>query len=158
MEFTDGPIDGVIVRPLRLFRDERGWLAEVFRRDEPAAGPLPAMAYISETLPGVARGPHEHVEQTDTFAFAGPSNFRLWLWDNRADSPTYRRRTIVAAGQERPTVVVVPPGVVHAYRNVGAVPGLVFNCPDALYKGPGRGAPVDEIRHEDDPDSPFRAE
>jgi dTDP-4-dehydrorhamnose 3,5-epimerase len=46
--------------------------------------------------------------------------------------------------------------VVHAYRNVGGEPGLVFNCPDRLYKGPGRKEPVDEIRHEDDPASPFQ--
>ena len=52
--------------------------------------------------------------------------------------------------------VIIPAGVVHAYRNVGTEPGVVFNCPNRLYKGPGRRYPVDEIRHEDDPASPFR--
>jgi dTDP-4-dehydrorhamnose 3,5-epimerase len=50
----------------------------------------------------------------------------------------------------------VPPGVVHAYKNIGSEPGLVFNCPNRLYKGPGRKDPVDEIRHEADKDTPFR--
>jgi dTDP-4-dehydrorhamnose 3,5-epimerase len=31
----------------------------------------------------------------------------------------------------------------------------VFNSPNRLYKGPGRNEPVDEIRHEDQADSPF---
>jgi dTDP-4-dehydrorhamnose 3,5-epimerase len=53
-------------------------------------------------------------------------------------------------------LLIVPPGVVHAYQNVGGVPGLVFNCPNRLYKGAGRQEPVDEIRHEEDPDSPFK--
>jgi dTDP-4-dehydrorhamnose 3,5-epimerase len=53
-------------------------------------------------------------------------------------------------------LVVVPPGVVHAYSNVGTGPGWVFNCPDRLYKGTGRKEPVDEIRHELDPQSPFK--
>jgi len=50
----------------------------------------------------------------------------------------------------------VPPGVVHAYKNVSRVAGLVFNCPNRLYAGRHREEPVDEIRHEDRRDSPFR--
>jgi dTDP-4-dehydrorhamnose 3,5-epimerase len=52
--------------------------------------------------------------------------------------------------------LIIPPGVVHAYKNVSSEPGLVFNCPNRLFKGPGRNDRVDEIRHEDDPASPFR--
>ena len=59
-------------------------------------------------------------------------------------------------GIDKPMFVVIPPGVVHAYKNVGGDQGLVFNCPDRLYKGPGRKDPVDEIRHEHDPKSPFK--
>jgi dTDP-4-dehydrorhamnose 3,5-epimerase len=32
---------------------------------------------------------------------------------------------------------------------------VVFNCPNRLYKGPGRKGPVDEIRHENAEDTPF---
>jgi dTDP-4-dehydrorhamnose 3,5-epimerase len=53
-------------------------------------------------------------------------------------------------------LLIIPPGVVHAYRNVGSEPGLVFNCPNRLYRGPGKKEPVDEIRHEDRPDNLFR--
>ncbi len=56
--FTDGNIDGVIVRPLKKHSDERGWLMEVFRADELAPEFFPVMTYISATRPGVARGPH----------------------------------------------------------------------------------------------------
>ena len=45
--------------------------------------------------------------------------------------------------------VLVPPGVVHAYRNVSEENGLVFNVPNRLYAGWGKKEPVDEIRHED---------
>jgi dTDP-4-dehydrorhamnose 3,5-epimerase len=55
-------------------------------------------------------------------------------------------------------LVVIPAGIVHAYQNVGGEPGLVYNCPNRLYKGPGRKEPVDEIRHEADADSPFTLE
>lgn len=149
-------IDGVIIRTLKRHEDKRGWLIELFRSDELAEEFHPAMSYVSMTRPGIARGPHEHRDQADLFAFVGPSTFRLWLWDNRPDSPTFKKRCILNGGEDSPTLAVVPAGVVHAYKNVGSSDGLVFNAPNRLFMGPGRGEPVDEIRHEDDPDSPFK--
>ncbi len=156
MQFHEGAVDGVIARPLKKFPDARGWLCELFRHDELPAEFHPVMAYISETEPGVARGPHEHVDQADAFCFLGPSDFKVYLWDNRPQSPTYRARQVLVAGASKPTLLVIPAGVVHAYRNVGGVPGLVFNCPNRLYRGPGKKEAVDEVRHEDDARTPFR--
>jgi len=113
------------------------------------------MAYVSETLPDATRGPHEHEAQTDYFCFLGPSTFRLILWDNRVTSPSYRIRQELLVGEENPSIVIVPEGVVHAYRNVGDKLGWVINCPNRLYAGNGRKEPVDEIRHESDPNTPF---
>lgn len=155
-QFHTGPIADVIWRPLTKYRDARGWLCELFRDDEVPPALQPVMAYISLTEPGVARGPHEHVEQADYFCFLGPSNFKIYLWDNRPTSPTYRAKQVEVAGVDKPMLVIVPPGVVHAYRNIGAEPGLVFNCPNQLYKGVGKQAPVDEIRHEQDANSPYQ--
>jgi dTDP-4-dehydrorhamnose 3,5-epimerase len=55
-------------------------------------------------------------------------------------------------------MVLIPKGVVHAYKNIGAREGMVINCPNRLYAGPGRKQPIDEIRHEDDPDGPFQVD
>jgi dTDP-4-dehydrorhamnose 3,5-epimerase len=156
MQFHPGPIDGVIWRPLQRFHDPRGWLCELFRHDELDGPYHPAMAYLSMTEPGVARGPHEHVEQADCFCFLGPSSFKVWLWDARPGSPTWGGQQVEVVGAGRPMLLVVPPGVVHAYQNVGGEPGLVFNAPNRLYRGAGKSEPVDEIRHEDVPDSPYR--
>ena len=153
--FHDGPIDGVVLRPLARHEDGRGWLIELFREDELPPEHHPAMAYMSLTLPGLARGPHEHRQQTDLFAFFGPGEFRVYLWDSRPDSPTYQCQQTVAAGESSRQLVLVPPGVVHAYRNISDVPGVVFNAPDQLYRGWNRSEPVDEIRHEDVADSPY---
>jgi dTDP-4-dehydrorhamnose 3,5-epimerase len=153
--FQPGPIEGVIFKPLKRFNDSRGWLVEVYRQDELAESDWPCMGYVSETRPGVARGPHEHVDQSDYFAFLGPGDFKLYLWDARRDSPTYGHRQTVVVGQSSMQAVIIPPGVVHAYLNVSDVPGWVVNCPNRLYAGKGRKEPVDEIRHEDAADSPF---
>jgi dTDP-4-dehydrorhamnose 3,5-epimerase len=150
MQFRIGVIDGVFWRPLNSYHDNRGWLCELFRDDELPPEFNPVMAYISMTQPGVARGPHEHVDQSDVFCFIGPSNFKMYLWDRRPASATFQVKQVEIVGVDRPMRLIVPPGVVHAYKNIGSEPGLVFNCPNRLYKGPGRKEPVDEIRHEED--------
>jgi dTDP-4-dehydrorhamnose 3,5-epimerase len=154
----ESQMPGVVCRPLTIYRDQRGWLAEIFRQDEMPAEQVPVMSYISVTLPGVSRGPHAHVRQTDFFCFPGPGDFRVVLWDQRPESPTCGQRQEFLLGENSPGTLVVPPGVVHGYRNVSDRPGLVINCANRLYRGPGRQEPVDEIRYEDDADSPFRLE
>jgi dTDP-4-dehydrorhamnose 3,5-epimerase len=139
MAFIEGDIEGVIVRTLDLRADARGWLVELYRA----------------TAPGVARGPHEHREQSDCFAFLGPGEFRLYLWDARSASSTFERRQVLEVGASNRRMVVVPPGVVHAYKNVGTEPGWVFNAANRLYAGPGRSEPVDEIRHENVAGTPY---
>jgi dTDP-4-dehydrorhamnose 3,5-epimerase len=155
IDFKDGIIQGIVVKDLRKHLDERGWLCELFRHDELSADLRPSMAYASQTLPGIKRGPHAHHDQTDIFFFLGPGNFKLVLWDDRPDSGTYRTRQTVYGGHDSPRLVLVPPGVVHGYKSLGPGPGLVFNAPNRLYGGEGKKGPVDEIRHEDDSESPF---
>lgn len=150
-------IAGVKIRPLGRYTDQRGWLIEIFREDELPPGLHAVMGYISSTRPGFMRGPHEHREQTDIFCFTGTTSFRLYLWDNReADAPVERDVIDLPLGQH--FCVVIPPGVVHGYKNIGNTDGIVMNFPDRLYAGPGRTGPIDEIRHEDNPDSPFQTE
>lgn len=156
LAYREGPIDGATFKPLKAHKDSRGWLAELFREDELADEFHPAMAYVSETQPGVARGPHEHVDQADYFAFIGPGDFDLYLWDARPESATYGNKLVRRVGQTDPHAAIVPPGVVHAYRNVSEHAGWVFNAPNRLYAGRGKREAVDEIRHENRPGSPFQ--
>ncbi len=147
-------INGVIIRKIEKYEDNRGWLAEIFRRDELDFDM--AMAYASQTKPGVIRGPHEHTEQSDCFIFLGPGSFRLYLWDRRADSSTWSETLEIEVGADNPSLVIVPPGVVHGYKCVSALPALVINFPDKLYKGEGKKEEIDEIRWETKKDSPYR--
>ena len=164
MAFQIGAIDGVIWKPLSFYKDPRGWLCELFRHDDIPKEFHPVMAYVSMTNPGVARGPHEHVEQADYFCFIGPGVFRVYLWDARKDSPTLGFKDVKDVGDGNPFALIVPPGVIHAYKNVGPENGIVFNAANALYAGEGRkgwrgpkGTPdyVDEIRHEHIENSPY---
>ena len=154
-------IADVKIRRLKEFIDDRGTLCEIFRLDEwimsnELSMSYPAMCYISTTYPGICRGPHEHKNQTDYFAFVLSGMFEVYLWDNRTGSDTEGVREKWTVGQNNPSIIVVPPGIVHAYKNISETKGLVINCPDTLYKGPGKVEEVDEIRHENDKDTVFK--
>lgn len=147
-------LQGVIIKKLEKFSDERGWLTEIYRRDE--VNYQPAMGYVSITNPDIIRGPHEHLAQSDFFVFVGPGSFNLYLWDNRKDSKTFGQKELIEVGENNPMAVMVPPGVVHGYKCISAVPAYSINFPDKLYKGKDKTEEVDEIRWEKDPSSPFK--
>ena len=153
MVFKKGEIEGVVIEKLIKFSDERGFLVETFRVDNLSDNLQPVMSYVSYTRPGVARGPHEHLKQTDIFCFMGPGNFRIKLWDNRRESKTYGNYVDAIGGEDNAIRVIVPPGVVHGYKNISEdEEGMVLNYPDKLYRGLDRKEEVDEIRHEDKED------
>ncbi len=151
--FRAGEIEGVIIKELKSYSDNRGWLMELFRKDE-LGNFEPAMSYISVTRPDVARGPHEHKDQTDYFCFLG--KFSLYLWDNRKGSPTYNTKKVIENADR--LIVIVPPGIVHAYKNTGKEDAMVLNFPDRLYAGREKKEKVDEVRYENNPETPFKIE
>jgi dTDP-4-dehydrorhamnose 3,5-epimerase len=153
MEFRKGEIEGVIIKKLIKYTDERGFLIETFREDNLPGELRPAMSYLSYTKPRITRGPHEHLKQTDIFCFIGPGNFKIKLWDNRRSIKTFGNYTELIGGKDNPIQVIVPPGVVHGYKNISPkADGMVLNYPDKLYQGWDRKEEVDEIRHEDKED------
>jgi dTDP-4-dehydrorhamnose 3,5-epimerase len=148
-------LPGVRLESIPVFRDPRGSLHELFRLDEIPPEFRPVMACSSWSRPGVTRGPHEHVLQDDYFTFAGPSEFLIALWDARPGGAGVAKGWLIDGGESHPVRIYVPHGVVHGYRNVGGVPGLVVTVASELFRGDGRKQAVDEIRHELNPDSPY---
>ena len=153
---NDHPIiDGVIIKKLNPMKDDRGWLCEVYRKDEESKA-SPAMCYSSYSKYGVIRGPHEHMKQSDFFVFTGPGDFELYLWDNRKDSKTYGKSMKLIVGENNKISVLVPPGVVHGYKAVSRNGSFYINLPDQLYRGKRKKEDADEIRHENNKNSRFK--
>lgn len=149
-------LPGVRLEAIPVYNDPRGSLHELWRADEIPEGYQPQMACTSWSSPGVERGPHQHVGQDDYFTFAGPSDFLVVLWDARPGTAGPAVGWRMQLGQNNPTRIYVPRGVIHGYRNIGQASGLVVTVTNLLFRGWGRKEPVDEIRHECDPDSPYR--
>ncbi len=147
-------IEGVMIKNLQKNEDERGWLAEIWRSDETDF--RPTMTYVSVTKPGAIRGPHEHTKQSDCFVFLGPGTFELYLWDRREGSATKGVFFKMEAGENNPMMIIVPPGVVHGYKNIFDQDAFCINLPDKLYKGEGKKEESDEVRWETDVNSSYK--
>ncbi|MEA3347304.1 MAG: WxcM-like domain-containing protein [Candidatus Auribacterota bacterium] len=134
-------IKGIKIFEHKRFFDDRGWLTEIWRSDFFKYSP--EMGYISITHPGKSRGPHEHCHQTDYFVFMGTSEFTIKLWNEITGEKEEH-----IAPKDKIIILVVPPGIIHGYKNTGDTDGYVLNLPDKLYAGRDKKEPVDETRHE----------
>ena len=59
-------IHGVLTKPLKVIPDERGWLMEMLRDDDPFFQRF-GQVYLTVVYPEVVKGWHYHKKQTDHF-------------------------------------------------------------------------------------------
>ena len=124
-------IAGVIVKPLKVIPDERGFLMEILRCDDPFFDRF-GQTYLSVVYPGVVKGWHYHKIQTDFFTIV-KGMVKVVLYDSRPDSPTRGEINEFFLGEQNPLLITIPPGVLHGMKAVGAEPGFLVNCPTEAY-------------------------
>jgi len=126
------PIEGVRTKTLRLIPDERGWLMESLRADDPLCEKC-GQVYVSGTYPGVVKAWHYHRRQVDHFACVA-GMIKLVLVDTREESPTRGCVNEFFLGARNPTLVRIPNLVHHGWKCIGREPSLVVNVPTEPYR------------------------
>ena len=124
-------IAGVVTRPLRVIPDERGFLMEILRGDDPLGQPF-GQVYLTVAYPGVVQGWHYHKEQTDRMTVVH-GMAKIVLYDMRADSPTRGELAEYFVGERNPLLLKIPPGVCHGMKCVGPEAAYMINVPDRPY-------------------------
>ncbi len=124
-------IDGVEIKQLRVIPDERGFLMELLRSDDPMFKKF-GQVYLTTVYPGVVKGWHYHKLQTDFFAVI-KGMARVVLYDRREDSKTYGTVMELFMGEQNPMLIKIPPFVYHGMKGIGAEPAYIINCPTELY-------------------------
>ena len=109
----DGLPNGVTLRPLPVYADERGSVTELFSCNQPT-GIVPAQWVMTVSAAGVMRGVHVHARHDDYFALID-GRIVLGLHDLRAGSPTAGRAATVELAGEQPSGVFIPHGVAHGF-------------------------------------------
>ena len=111
-----------IVKSLKLFLDDRGYLYEMLRADDPFFKSF-GQAYISAINPGVVKGFHKHMIQTDHIVCV-QGQIKLVLVD---EGQILQKISEYHLSPLDPKIVVVEPGIWHGWMCVGNEPALVIN-------------------------------
>jgi len=149
---TRGLIDGVVVKELQVWPDDRGHFAEILRDTEAVtAGFAVRQSSLTLTRPGVIKAFHYHLEQDDIFVPLR-GTVRIALVDFRVGSPTLGVANSIFAGERYPKAVRIPCGVAHGYEVLPGDELLMVYFTNQHYN------PKDEYRQAfDDPEVGFPA-
>lgn len=144
----DGLIDGVVVRRLKVFKDQSGSLFETLRTDwNDVYGDINApfaMQYMSTTPSGLARDEdewHVHKNQKDRFICAS-GRIVTAIYDPRPDSKTKGKLNLLSMSpdqEEEMYMVVIPEETYHGFMVVSKTEGRLLNFPTQLYTGEDEG-------------------
>jgi dTDP-4-dehydrorhamnose 3,5-epimerase len=126
-------IEGVKTRPLRVIPDERGFLMEILRSDDPELFTKFGQVYVSATYPGVVKAWHYHQTQIDNFTCVA-GMVKLVLLDTRPGSPTRDVVNEFFIGMQNPLIVQVPNLVYHGWKCISPEMSLVVNVPTEPYR------------------------
>lgn len=124
-------IDGVVIKQLKLIPDERGFLMEVLRNDDPFFEKF-GQAYLTAVYPGVVKGWHYHTKQVDHFTGVRGMT-KVVLYDGREDSPTHGMVNEFFLGERNPILLRIPNLVLHGMKGIGTEMSMILNIPSEHY-------------------------
>jgi dTDP-4-dehydrorhamnose 3,5-epimerase len=137
IEYTILPVTaGVTIadamsRPLAVHLDGRGDVTELW--SEPWEGVVrPAHVYQSATDYGVVKCWHLHEEHTDQFTVTR-GKVQVTLVDVRENSSTFGTANKIIMGTLNPSLVKIPPGVLHGWKCLSLPEVIVVNLQTHVY-------------------------
>jgi len=141
-------IIGVSWFSLNQNHDERGWLMEIVRSSNPFFQNF-GQLYLTTTYNNAIKAWHEHKMQTDHICcIKGMIKFVMVdtrMPDNGTPIKDTTHGNIIELfiGEKNPTLVIIPPGVVHGWKAYDNETAYILNIPSREYdhKNP------DELRY-----------
>jgi dTDP-4-dehydrorhamnose 3,5-epimerase len=119
-------IDGVTMRPLAQYHDERGKIMKMLERTDEGFGGFGEI-YFSVVDPGVVKGWHWHEANTLNYACVS-GMIKFVLYDDREGSPTRGDVDEIFMGPENYALVTVPPRVWNGFKGIAGTPSIVADC------------------------------
>lgn len=139
-------VDGVLLYPLKVNKDDSGILVETLRtdwKDIYGGNREFAMQYFSVTDSGVARDEnvwHYHPNQEDRFLVA-KGEVVVAIADKRNNSTTHGLLNLFYMKWDAdPYILLIPKQTLHGFMVVSKEPAVLLNFPTALYN------PQQEVR------------
>ena len=105
-------IEGVEVKPLKVFANDQGYLFETIRSDDKFYGGEFGQILMSEIYPGVIKGFHLH-EKHDEYTVCVKGNLKYVAVKEYPDGS--KKINTFVIGEKNPVAIKVPRGVWHGY-------------------------------------------
>ncbi|MGD9210102.1 MAG: dTDP-4-dehydrorhamnose 3,5-epimerase family protein [Desulfobacteraceae bacterium] len=126
-------IEGVIIKDIPLYADERGFLFELMRMDDNEMNAIDIKQIIaSYSYPGMIKGWHLHSKQQDHLICV-TGMIKCVLYDFREESSSYKVINEIFMGEKNPRAVYITPGIFHGTKNIGQEIAVVIGMPSLYY-------------------------
>lgn len=122
-------IDGIIIKKLKRFSDERGIVMHIMKSTEEEFKGF-GEVYCSSIYPGVVKGWHFHEKITLNYVVL-KGMIKFVLFDEREHSPTKGVIQEIFMGDNNYVRVTVPPGIWSGFKCIGTEPAMVCNVIDS---------------------------
>lgn len=124
-------IQGIKIKQLKIYPDERGRVMEILRNDEDLYQGF-GQVYLTTTYPCVVKAWHLHKIQTDSIACI-QGMIKLVLYDGRLDSPTLGEVNEFFIGAHNPILIQIPQEIYHGWKCISETEALIINVPTHPY-------------------------
>ena len=124
------PLEGVRVKELNLFPDERGFFAEVLRRDwADLVDEWIAQANLSFSYPGIVRAWHKHLRGQVDYFLVVKGAMKVCAYDEATG-----RMAEVIGSAAKPSVIRIPGHYQHGTMTIGNEPSVTIYFVNRLYE------------------------
>ena len=121
-------IEGLELKPLKIFRDERGQVMHMMRCDDGIFQQF-GQIYFSVINAGVIKAWKKHSRMTQHFAVPH-GDIKLVIYDDREQSPTKGKIQEIFVGETNYQLVRIPPQLWYGFSALHKKPAMIANCSD----------------------------
>lgn len=121
-------IEGVVIEPRKVFRDDRGAVMHMLRCDDKLFSKFGEI-YFSVTNPGIIKGWKKHLKMTQHFTVPR-GTMKIVLFDDRLNSPTKGQIQEIIMGENNYQLLRIPAGLWYSFRAENNKAAMITNCSD----------------------------
>lgn len=119
-------IKGLIKTPLKQFKDERGKVMHMMRATDPHFEKF-GEVYFSWINADTTKAWNKHTLATLNYAVPVGS-IKLMLYDDRSDSPTYKKLEEYILNSKDYYLLTIPPHIFYGFKSLNNESAMIVNC------------------------------
>jgi dTDP-4-dehydrorhamnose 3,5-epimerase len=121
-------IEGVSLRLLNIFKDQRGQVMHMLRSDSKEFEGF-GEVYFSKTNPKIIKGWKQHLKKNQLLTVP-IGQVKFVLFDQRKNSPTYGDINEIIIGEDNYGLLRIPHSIIYAFQTISNKESLIVNFTD----------------------------